>query len=136
MQRLAVEKAQAVLALHPEDDGTEDQRGGAGGRYLRAAARRRLPWQPVKTRPMRGGCWSWFRADRHQAVDVAQRRSSHAAVGEWTVEITQVYLDVITRARAGSAFVGERVSRWIKQGAYGIQSCAARWIPKIEGSPF
>jgi len=130
VQRLAVEKAQAVLALHPKAAGAEDRvvvlgadtcvlyNGEILGKPLdQADARRMLELLSGRT---------------HQVL-TGVAAVSHAAMVSG-VEITQVYFDVIT---------GPEMVRYLasgepldKAGAYGIQGYAARWIPKIEGCYF
>jgi septum formation protein len=128
VQRLAVEKAQAVLALHPADSGEPLVVLGAdtcvlcGGEILgkpknRDDARRMLELLSGRT---------------HQVLTGVAAATHAATVSD--VEITQVYFDLISEEEMTHYLdSGEPLD---KAGAYGIQGYAARWIPKIEGCYF
>jgi septum formation protein len=128
VQRLAVEKAQAVLALHPADVGEPLVVLGAdtcvlcGGEILgkpksRDDARRMLELLSGRT---------------HQVLTGIAAATHAATVSD--VEITQVYFDLILEEEMAHYLdSGEPMD---KAGAYGIQGYAARWIPRIEGCYF
>jgi septum formation protein len=130
VQRLAVEKAQAVLALHPADVSTEDRVVVLGADTC-VLCNSEILGKPVD------------QADARRMLELLSGRThqvltgiaavSHAALVS-RVEITQVYFDVITeRELVRYLASGEPLD---KAGAYGIQGYAARWIPKIEGCYF
>jgi septum formation protein len=130
VQRLAVEKAQAVLALHPEEASPTDRvvvlgadtcvlcNGEILGKPVdQADARRMLELLSGRT---------------HQVLTGIAAVSHAAMVSD--VEITQVYFDVISeRELVRYLASGAPLD---KAGAYGIQGYAARWIPRIEGCYF
>jgi septum formation protein len=129
VQRLAVEKAQAVALLHRGDaeaytvlaaDTCVVSDGGILGK----------PADPLDARRMLG-----LLSGRTHAV-----MTGVAAVDSGTgrtvadVVITQVTFDLVTEAEiADYVQTGEPLD---KAGAYAIQGYAARWIPRIEGDYF
>jgi septum formation protein len=135
VQRLAVEKAQAVLALHPEI-------AGAGGRV----AENRVVVLGADTCVLCNGeilGKPQDQADARRMLELLSGRTHQvltgvAAVSHKTivsdVEITQVYFDVITEPELVRYL--SSAEPLDKAGAYGIQGYAARWIPKIEGCYF
>jgi septum formation protein len=130
VQRLALEKAQAVYERHRSDDDASDPvivlgadtavvlEGEVLGKPVdQADARRMLELLAGRT---------------HQVLTGIAAVSRTGMVSE--VEITQVFFDLIDEQelihylRSGHAMD--------KAGAYGIQGYAARWIPRIEGCYF
>ncbi len=130
VQRLAVEKAQAVWARYKGgDDGGDpitvlgaDTTVVCDGELLgkpvdQADARRMLMMLSGRT---------------HQVLTGVAAITRKATVSE--VEITQVFFDVIgERELVAYLASGEPMD---KAGAYGIQGYAGRWIPRIEGCYF
>jgi septum formation protein len=130
VQRLAVEKAQAVWDRHKAEDDSADPITVVGadttvvldGKMLgkpvdQADARRMLELLSGRT---------------HQVLTGVAAITRRATVSE--VEITQVYFDLIGESELVKYLAsGEPLD---KAGAYGIQGYAARWIPKIEGCYF
>ncbi len=130
VQRLAVEKAQAVWARHKGSDDSADPITVVGadttvvleGEILgkpvdQADARRMLELLSGRT---------------HQVLTGVAAITRSTVASE--VEITQVYFDLISeRELVRYLASGEPMD---KAGAYGIQGYAARWIPKIEGCFF
>jgi septum formation protein len=130
VQRLAVEKAQAVWDRHKAEDDAADPMTVLGadttvvldGKMLgkpvdQADARRMLELLSGRT---------------HQVLTGVAAITRRATVSE--VEITQVYFDLIgERELVEYLASGEPLD---KAGAYGIQGYAARWIPRIEGCYF
>ena len=130
VQRLAVEKAQAVWDRHKAEDDSADPITVVGadttvvldGKILgkpvnQADARRMLELLSGRT---------------HQVLTGVAAITRRATVSE--VEITQVYFDLIGESELVKYLAsGEPLD---KAGAYGIQGYAARWIPKIEGCYF
>ncbi len=129
VQRLAVQKAQAVCALHETDnvvvlaadtavvlgDGTI-----LGKPVGPADAERMLSLLSGRTHAVLTGL---------AAVQPGTLRRTASAI-----EITLVTFDVMTHAEiAGYVASGESLD---KAGAYAIQGYAARWIPRIEGCYF
>ena len=130
VQRLAVEKAQAIWDLHKATDDAADPITVIGadttvvldGEILgkpvdQADARRMLELLSGRT---------------HQVLTGVAAITRTAMASE--VEITQVYFDLIAeRELVRYLASGEPLD---KAGAYGIQGYAGRWIPKIEGCYF
>jgi septum formation protein len=129
VQRLALEKAQAVWERHK----TEDTDGSlivlgadttvvCDGNLLgkptdQADARRMLEMLAGRT---------------HQVLTGIAAVSARGLLSE--VEITQVFFDLINEEELVHYLMsGEPMD---KAGAYGIQGYAARWIPRIEGCFF
>jgi septum formation protein len=130
VQRLAVEKAQAIWSRHQADDVPHDalivlgadtavvSEGNILGKPANAAdARRMLQLLSGRTHAVLTGL----------AVVTRQGVTSE-------VEITQVTFNVIKDAEIDEYIAtGEPLD---KAGAYAIQGYAARWIPRIEGCYF
>jgi septum formation protein len=131
VQRLAVEKAQAIFDRHrnDEDDSSDplivlgaDTAVVLDGEVLgkptdQADARRMLELLAGRT---------------HQVLTGIAAVSRTGMVSE--VEITQVFFDLIDDEELVHYLMsGEPMD---KAGAYGIQGYAARWIPRIEGCYF
>ncbi len=136
VQRLAVEKAQAVLARHPNPrepavvlaadtavvvPGLAEQGGEILGKPVHAADAARM---------------LTLLSGRTHAVLTGVAAVSSSAPGRIfsDVEITQVTMNVIA-AKEIAAYVGSG-EPMDKAGAYAIQGYAARWIPYIEGCYF
>jgi len=130
VQRLAVEKAQAVWDRHKDTDDSADPITVLGadtivlldGEVLgkpvdQADARRMLTLLAGRTHQVLTG------------VAAITRRATVSAV-----EITQVYFDLIGERELVQYLASG--APMDKAGAYGIQGYAARWIPKIEGCFF
>ena len=136
VQRLAVEKAQAVLARHPDRQvpvvvlaadtavvvpGLAEPNGEILGKPVHAADATRM---------------LTLLSGRTHAVMTGVAAVSSSAPGRVfsDVEITQVTMNLIA-AEEIAAYVasGEPMD---KAGAYAIQGYAARWIPHIEGCYF
>ena len=130
VQRLAVEKAQAIWARHRELDTPDDplivlgadtavvSEGNVLGKPSNAAdARRMLHLLSGRT---------------HAVLTGLAAVSPKGTVSD--VEITQVTFNVLSeREIADYIATGEPLD---KAGAYAIQGYAARWIPRIEGCYF
>jgi septum formation protein len=130
VQRLAVEKAQAVWNRYKDGDDSDspitvlgaDTTVVCDGVILgkpvdQADARRMLEMLSGRT---------------HQVLTGVAAITRKATVSE--VEITQVFFDVIGEQEMVAYLAsGEPMD---KAGAYGIQGYAARWIPRIEGCYF
>lgn len=127
VQRLALEKAQAVWDRHKADAGdlivlgadtTVVCDGVVLGKPADAAdARRMLRMLSGRT---------------HQVLTGIAAVSQRGLFSE--VEITQVFFDLIDEEELAHYIAsGEPMD---KAGAYGIQGYAARWIPRIEGCFF
>jgi septum formation protein len=130
VQRLAVEKAQAVWDRHKASDDEGDPitvigadttvicNGEVLGKPVdQADARRMLELLSGRT---------------HQVLTGVAAITRRATVSD--VEITQVFFDLIGERELVTYLAsGEPLD---KAGAYGIQGYAARWIPKIEGCYF
>lgn len=130
VQRLAVEKAQAIWARHRELDTPDDplivlgadtavvSEGNVLGKPSNAAdARRMLHLLSGRT---------------HAVLTGLAALSRKRTISD--VEITQVTFNVLNeREIAHYIATGEPLD---KAGAYAIQGYAARWIPRIEGCYF
>jgi len=130
VQRLAVEKAQAVWERHKSDDDTADPVTVLGadttvvvdgeilGKPASAADARRMLEQ--------------LSGRTHQVMTGIAALTRNTIVSD--VEITQVFFDLIDEIELTHYVAsGEALD---KAGAYGIQGYAARWIPRIEGCYF
>jgi septum formation protein len=130
VQRLALEKAQAVWERHRSDEDSSDPvivlgadtavvlDGEVLGKPIdQADARRMLELLAGRT---------------HQVLTGIAAVSRSGMVSD--VEITQVFFDLIDDQELVHYLMsGEPLD---KAGAYGIQGYAARWIPRIEGCYF
>jgi len=130
VQRLAVEKAQAVWERHRSDDDGADPimvlgadttvvlEGEILGKPATSAeARRMLERLSGRT---------------HQVMTGIAAITREAIVSD--VEITQVFFDLIDEQELTHYIASSEPLD--KAGAYGIQGYAARWIPRIEGCYF
>ena len=130
VERLAVEKAQAVWDRHKANEVGDDPITVIGadttvvcsGEVLgkpvdEADARRMLELLSGRT---------------HQVMTGVAAISRKGVVSD--VEVTQVFFDLIAEDELAQYLAsGEPLD---KAGAYGIQGYAARWIPRIEGCYF
>ena len=123
VQRLALEKAQAVLVLYPDAtilgaDTTVVLAGDVLNKPKdRADAERMLRALSGRTHQVHTGI---------AVVSQAAQRTH--------IETTDVFVSDIPEAElAGYVATGDSLD---KAGAYGIQGYAARWIPRIEGDFF
>ena len=130
VQRLAMEKAQAIWTRHRAEDRADDPLIVLGadtavvsdehvlGKPVNAAdARRMLQLLSGRTHAVLTG------------LAAVTRRGATT-----DVEITQVTFDILKDAEIADYIVtGEPLD---KAGAYAIQGYAARWIPRIEGCYF
>ena len=137
VQRIAVEKAQTICALHANDPSSNE-----GIVVLAADTAVVLPGEVILGKPR-------DQADAIRMLSLLSGRT-HAvltgiaaiSVGPYggagkiisDVEITQVTFNLMTQSEI-HAYVttGEPMD---KAGAYAIQGYAARWIPRIEGDYF
>jgi septum formation protein len=130
VQRLALEKAQAVWERRRNDDDSADPvivlgadtavvlDGEVLGKPVdQADARRMLQLLSGRT---------------HQVLTGIAAVSRRGMVSE--VEITQVFFDLIEEPELVHYLMSSEPLD--KAGAYGIQGYAARWIPRIEGCYF
>jgi len=132
VQRLAVEKAQAVCALHL---------GVADEPFVVLAADTAVVVPEVDgeilgkpTSPADAARMLTLLSGRTHAVMTGLAAVASTGRSASAIAITQVTFDVITPAEI-DAYVatGEPLD---KAGAYAIQGYAARWIPRIEGDYF
>lgn len=123
VQRLAIEKAEAVLALHPEAtvigaDTTVVFYGEIMAKPEDSAdAERMLHLLSGQTH------------DVHTGIAVLTKHVQRAAVETTKVTFSHIPPDELAIYIASG-------NPMDKAGAYGIQSYAARWIPRIEGDYF
>jgi septum formation protein len=130
VQRLAVEKAQAVSERHKHEDDSSDPIVvlGADTTVVLDGEILGKPADIAEARHM----LERLAGRTHQVLTGIAAVSRRATVSE--IEITQVYFDLIgERELVEYLASGEPMD---KAGAYGIQGFAARWIPKIEGCYF
>jgi septum formation protein len=130
VQRLAVEKAQAVWERHKHEDESDDLIVvlGADTTVVLDGEILGKPADIADARHM----LERLAGRNHQVLTGIAAISRNATVSE--VEITQVFFDLINdRELVEYLASGEPMD---KAGAYGIQGYAARWIPKIEGCYF
>ncbi len=130
VQRLSVEKAQAVWAAHKSLDTPDDPLVVIGADTTVLCNHEILgkPVDQADARRMLG----LLSGRTHQVLTGIAIVSRIAPLSD--VEITQVYFDLITEKEMATYLAsGEPLD---KAGAYGIQGYAARWIPKIEGCYF
>lgn len=127
VQRLALEKAQAVWDRHKIDQDDlivlgADTTVVCDGEILGK------PTDPADARRM----LRMLAGRNHQAITGVAAVSARGLFSE--VEITQVFFDLINEDELNHYIAtGEPLD---KAGAYGIQGYAARWIPRIEGCFF
>lgn len=130
VQRLAVEKAQAVWKRHKatEDGADPITVIGADTTVICAGEVLGKPVDQADARRM----LELLSGRTHQVLTGVAAITRRATVSD--VEITQVYFDLIGEEELVRYLAsGEPLD---KAGAYGIQGFAARWIPKIEGCYF
>jgi len=130
VQRLAIEKAQAVWNRHKDKDDSADPITvlGADTTVLLDGEMLGKPADIADARLM----LELLSGRTHQVLTGVAAITRKATASE--VEITQVYFDLIgERELVKYLASGEPLD---KAGAYGIQGYAARWIPKIEGCFF
>ena len=130
VQRLAVEKAQAVWERNAERDTADDPLIvlGADTTVVLDGEIMGKPGTTIEARRM----LEKLAGRTHQVLTGIAAVTRKGVVSE--VEITQVFFDLINE---------EELLRYLesgepldKAGAYGIQGYAARWIPRIEGCFF
>ena len=130
VQRLAVEKAQAVWERYKASDDSGDPITVLGADTT-VVCDGELLGKPVDQADARRMLMR-LSGRTHQVLTGVAAITRKATVSE--VEITQVFFDVIgERELAEYLASGEPMD---KAGAYGIQGYAARWIPRIEGCYF
>ncbi len=130
VQRLAVEKAQAVWTTHQSQDSPEDPLLvlGADTTVMCNGEVLGKPAHQTDARRM----LELLSGRTHQVLTGVAVITRAGVISD--VEITQVYFDLITEDELIKYLAtGEPLD---KAGAYGIQGYAARWIPKIEGCYF
>ncbi len=128
VQRLAMEKAQAVWDHHKMED-TEDLIVlGADTTVVCDGAVLGKPEDQMDARRM----LKMLEGRTHQVLTGIAAVSQRGLFSE--VDITQVFFDLISE---------EEMTRYLasgepmdKAGAYGIQGYASRWIPRVEGCFF
>ncbi|MBS1823166.1 MAG: septum formation inhibitor Maf [Acidobacteria bacterium] len=130
VQRLAVEKAQAVYDRFKDRDSSGDPLLvlGADTTVVSEGEVLGKPADPADARRM----LQRLSGRTHQVLTGIAAVSASGVVSE--VEITQVFFDLIHESELERYLSsGEPMD---KAGAYGIQGYAARWIPRIEGCYF
>ena len=130
VQRLAVEKAQAIWSRYRDGDDSDSPITvlGADTTVVCDGAILGKPADQADARRM----LEMLSGRTHQVLTGVAAITRKAMVSE--VEITQVFFDVIGEQELVAYLAsGEPVD---KAGAYGIQGYAARWIPRIEGCYF
>ena len=130
VQRLAVEKAQAVWNRHKGNEDSADPITVIGADTT-VICNGEVLGKPVDQTDARR-MLELLSGRTHQVLTGVAAITRTATVS--TVEITQVYFDLISERELATYLAsGEPLD---KAGAYGIQGYAARWIPKIEGCYF
>ena len=130
VQRLAVEKAQAVWARYKGSDDSGDPITVLGADTT-VVCDGELLGKPVDQADARR-MLTLLAGRTHQVLTGVAAITRKATVSE--VEITQVFFDLIGEQELVAYLAsGEPMD---KAGAYGIQGYAARWIPRIEGCYF
>lgn len=130
VQRLAVEKAQAVRDRHRADNDSGDPITvlGADTTVVLDGEILGKPANHAEARSM----LERLAGRTHQVMTGIAAITSNTIVSD--VEITQVFFDLINEDElAHYLTTGEPFD---KAGAYGIQGYAARWIPRVEGCYF
>ena len=130
VQRLAVEKAQAVWERHTSDDTNAAPLTvlGADTTVVLDGEILGKPADQADARAM----LERLAGRNHQVMTGIAAITHQAIVSD--VEVTQVYFDLIDEQELVHYLAsGEPLD---KAGAYGIQGYAARWIPRIEGCYF
>ena len=130
VQRLAVEKAQAVWGRYKGGDDSADPITVLGADTT-VVCDGELLGKPVDQADARR-MLTMLAGRTHQVLTGVAAITRKATVSE--VEITQVFFDMIGEQELVRYLAsGEPMD---KAGAYGIQGYAARWIPRIEGCYF
>jgi septum formation protein len=130
VQRLAVEKAQAVYDRFKDRDSGDDALLVLGADTT-VVSDGEILGKPVDQTDARR-MLEKLSGRTHQVLTGIAIVSSRGVVSE--VEITQVFFDLIDEQELVRYLAsGEPMD---KAGAYGIQGYAARWIPRIEGCYF
>lgn len=128
VQRLAVEKAQAIWLRHKDAGDAELTVLGADTTVVCDGVMLGKPVDQADARRM----LEMLSGRTHQVLTGVAAITQAATVSE--VEITQVFFDLIEEHELIAYLAsGEPMD---KAGAYGIQGYAARWIPRIEGCYF
>ncbi len=130
VQRLAVEKAQAVWERHKADDDSSDPITvlGADTTVVLDGEILGKPANQAEARSM----LEKLAGRTHQVMTGIAAITRNAIVSD--VEITQVFFDLIDEEELEHYLgTGESLD---KAGGYGIQGYAARWIPRVEGCYF
>jgi len=133
VQRLAVEKAQAVWDRNAAKDSADDPSDPliVLGADTTVVLDGEIMGKPVDQSDARRMLEA-LAGRTHQVLTGIAAVTSAGVVSE--VEITQVFFDLIDDAELVHYLAsGEPMD---KAGAYGIQGYAARWIPRIEGCYF
>ena len=130
VQRLAVEKAQAVYDRFKDREDSDDPLLvlGADTTVVSDGEILGKPADQTDARRM----LEKLSGRTHQVLTGIAIVSSRGVVSE--VEITQVFFDLIGEQELIRYLAGGEPMD--KAGAYGIQGYAARWIPRIEGCYF
>ncbi len=129
VQRLALEKAQAVWERHKSEDA--DGSLIVLGADTTVVCDSNLLGKPTDQADARR-MLEMLAGRTHQVLTGLAAVSTRGLLSE--VEITQVFFDLINEEELVRYLMsGEPMD---KAGAYGIQGYAARWIPRIEGCFF
>ncbi|HEX7158099.1 MAG TPA: nucleoside triphosphate pyrophosphatase [Edaphobacter sp.] len=130
VQRLAVEKAQAVWERHRSDDDNANPITVLGADTTVVIDGEMLGKPATSAEACR--MLERLSGRTHQVMTGIAAITRNAIVSD--VEITQVFFDLIDEDELVRYLAtGEPLD---KAGAYGIQGYAARWIPRIEGCYF
>jgi septum formation protein len=129
VERLAIEKAQAIAILHPEDTILAADTAVVLIGHAEADEILGKPTSPEDAIRM-----LTLLSGRTHAVMTGVALAAPGQPLRSTVEITHVTFNLIPPAEiAAYVATGEPLD---KAGAYAIQGYAARWIPRIEGDYF
>ena len=128
VQRLAVEKAQAICALHRE---AGDESFTVLAADTCVVCEGEILGKPVSA------------ADAERMLGLLSGRTHAVMTGVAAVTPARIVSDVEITQVTFNLVTGREISRYVatgdaldKAGAYGIQGYAARWIPRIEGDYF
>jgi septum formation protein len=128
VQRLAMEKAQAIWERHAAEDREDLMVLGADTTVVCEGAILGKPADQAEARSM----LEKLAGRTHQVLTGIAVVSARGLFSE--VDITQVFFDLISEQEMVQYLAsGEPLD---KAGAYGIQGYAARWIPRVEGCFF
>lgn len=130
VQRLALEKAQAVWERHRNEDDSSDPILVLGADTA-VVLDGEVLGKPIDTADARR-ILELLSGRTHQVLTGIAAVSRNGMVSE--VEITQVFFDLIEEPELVHYLMSSEPMD--KAGAYGIQGYAARWIPRIEGCYF